>query len=466
VASPRPLLPASLRGALQLVVQVVLAVALVVVLEFSASRHNVRFDLTPTKAFLLSPYSEQVATAFPDEAQIIAFYDGGSGDRRRMLDLLQQFNDANPRLRFRLADLDHSPGLAQKYGISNYNSGIIDSGDQRLELRAIDEQEITSTLLRLSSAEPHTICFVNGHGERDPANTDERSGLSDLSHSLETQRFAVTSVATVANGVPERCSILVFAAPSHDLIAGEAEAVERYVRNGGQAMLLIDPETPASFTRLLAEFGVDAGNNVIVDEANRMVGADSFVVQVVRFRPDIFEDRLRAAAILPIARTVRAAEQRPDGVRVVSIAGTSEDSWARQGSTEIPAQDIRFDRDNDDPGPLSVAVLATVERGPGEDGSARRPGRLMVFGDSDFASNRYFSTLGNADLVTAAFAVLAQEPTLIASGKQPRDTPAPLVLTDRQTRVIFWTAFLLLPGSALLVGLAVVRWRRRQRGGR
>jgi len=482
VSDRRSLLPAALRGWAQLAVQVALALALVVVLQFTASRHNVRFDLTPSRAFLLTPYSEQVAASFPDEAEIIAFYDGATGDRRRMLDLLQQFNDANPRLHFRLADLDHSPGLAQKYNVSNYNSGVIESGDQRLELRAVDEQELTATLLRLSRATPHTICFVTGHGERSPADTDERSGLSSLSHSLETQRFAVTTISTVATGVPESCSILVFAGPSHDLVAGEVAAVGRYARAGGQVLLLVDPETPASFVGLLAEFGIAAGNNVIVDEANRMVGADSFVVQVVRFRPDIFEERLRAAAILPIARTLRATEERPDGVRIVSVAGTSEDSWAHQGSTEIPAQDVRFDRDKDDPGPLSVAVLATVESGASggdetdksgggksqksEGGEAKGPGRVMAFGDSDFASNRYFSTLGNADLITAAFAVLAQEPTLIASGKEQRDTPAPLVLTDKQTRRIFWTAFVVLPGSALLIGLAVVRWRRRQRGGR
>jgi ABC-type uncharacterized transport system involved in gliding motility auxiliary subunit len=462
VAPRRPILPAALRGAVQLALQVLLALTLVVVLQFLASRHNRRFDLTPMRTFLLSPYSEQVAAAFPNEAEIIAFYGGQSGDQRRMLDLLQQFNDANHRLRFRLADLDHAPALAQKYGVSNYDTGVIESAGQRLILRAIREEEIVALLLRLSRATPHAICFVTGHGELDPADADQRSGLSELAKSLESQRFAIAPIATVANGVPERCSILALAGPSHDLLAGEAEAISRYVHEGGQVLLLIDPKTPASFAPLLANFGIVAGNDVIVDEANRMVGADSFVVQVVRFRPDVFADRLRAAAILPIARTVRAAPQKPDATRVLSIAGTSPDSWAHQGSTEIPAQDVRFDRDTDDPGPLSVAVLATVTPATESD---RPPGRMMVFGDSDFASNQYFNTLGNADLITAAFAVLAQEPILIASGKAQRDD-SPLVLTDRQTRVIFWTAFVLLPGTSLLLGLGVLRWRRRQRGGR
>jgi ABC-type uncharacterized transport system involved in gliding motility auxiliary subunit len=460
------LLSASNRGILQLALQVGLALALVCVLQFLAGRHNVRFDLTPTKAFLLSPFSVQVAESFDGNAEITAFYDGqAGGERRRMLDIFQQFEDANHRLAFHLVDLDRSPGLAEKFGVSGYNSGVITADDRRLEIRSISEQEIVSALLKLSRAEPTAVCFITGHGEHSPRDANERSGLTLFAKSIEREHFAVRTLRTIpATGVPSSCGLVVIAGPSHDLIAGEAEALGNYLRGGGRALILIEPQTPASFVAFLSEFGIEAGNNIIVDEANRMIGADSFVVQVIRFRPDVFKDRLRAAAILPVARTIHAAAERPPGVRIISIAGTSPESWARQGSTEIPDQSVRFRRELDEPGPLAIAVLADIEPA---DADAARGGQLMVFGDSDFATNLHFETLGNQDLITAAVAVLAEEPILIGAGKAQRpESVPPLVLTNQQTRTIFWVAFVILPGSSLLIGSVIGVMRRRQRGGR
>ena len=57
-------------------------------------------------------------------------------------------------------------------------------------LRSIDEAEITNVLLSLSRQRARTVCFVIGHGERDPENTDERAGYSDVGKALERERFA------------------------------------------------------------------------------------------------------------------------------------------------------------------------------------------------------------------------------------------------------------------------------------
>ena len=121
----------SARGALHLTLQVLLSVGLFAVLQFLAFRHNARFDLTPLESFVLSPHAKQVAEAFDQPALITVFYSSqDAAQRREMFDLLEQFRSASPQIQFRLHDLDRSPGLANRYGISSYNSGVVEVGHQ------------------------------------------------------------------------------------------------------------------------------------------------------------------------------------------------------------------------------------------------------------------------------------------------------------------------------------------------
>jgi ABC-2 type transport system permease protein len=456
----------AVRGVLRLIVQVLLAIALFAVLEVLATRHNRRFDLTPTQTFALSSSARQVAEAFDKPVRITVFYNSQMGDQRRdMADLLEQFHIAAPDLTYRLLDLDRSPALATKYGVSSYNTGVLESGDDVVALRSVDEAEVTGALLRLSRRQARTVCFVTAHGERDPRNADERSGYSELGKALERERFAVETFATLpAGGVPTACTVVVLAGPSHDFVAGEREALMAYLRDSGRVLMLVDPDAPPSVLAFLREVGIDARPALVVDEQNRFVGADSFMPQVVRFRSETFRNTLTAPAVLSLARPVGAADERPADVQITSIAATSPESWAMVGATQPPDGDVRFRRDVDEPGPLSVGVLATVAAADPQHG----PGELMVFGDSDFATNFYFNLLGNKDLVLSAIAVLAEEPTLVAMRRKglPGGTFSPISLTSAQSRILFWSTVILPPILCAIVGGAVALRRLRHGGGR
>jgi ABC-type uncharacterized transport system involved in gliding motility auxiliary subunit len=462
----RSFLPPALRGWLTLGAQVVLALALFFVLQMLAERHNTRIDLTPAKTFELSGSARQVAADFDKPVQITVFYNSQSSDARRdMADLLEQFHVAAPDLTYRMFDLDRSPAIAGKYGVSSYNSGVLEVGDERVRLRTVDEGEVTAALLSLSRNRARLVCFVTGHGERSPDDTDERAGYSGLAKALDREHFGVQMLVTLPrDGVPAACTVLVLAGPSKDFAAGESDALLAFLRGGGRALMLVDPDAPPSIVDFLRQVGVEARQDLIVDEQNRMVGADSFMPQVVRFRSETFHNALTAPAVLSLARPVGPLEQKPDGVQVTPIAATSPDSWAMVGARQAPDGAVEFRREVDQPGPLSVGVLVSFT--PAQPDAAA--GQLIVFGDSDFATNFYLDLLGNRDLILSAIAVLAEDPSLIAVRRksQPGGTLSPIVLTDAQTRVIFWAAVLTMPLLSLLIGAAVGLRRLRQRGGR
>lgn len=477
--APHGWLSPSLRGALLLALQVLLALGLFAVLVLLAFRHNVRWDLTPAQSFVLSPQAQKIAAAFDQPARITAFYSSQeSGQRREMLDLLEQFKSAAPRLDFRLLDLDRSPGLATKYGVASYNSGVFESGDERIALRGIDEDEIARAMLIASRARSRVLCFVTGHGERTPESNDDRTGYSEVAKSLEKENFRIRTLATIpADGVPPSCTVVVLAGPSHDLLPGEADALESYLRGGGRVLLLVDPDAPPTVLALLRDAGVDAGNNLIVDQGNRFIGADSFMPHVVRFRQEIFRNGLDAPAVLSLARTIRPSGSAPADRQVMSIAVTSPDSWAFVDGT--PDSELRFRPEIDEPGPLSVAALVSYanEDGRGPTASDSAPdepaeiapeGRMIVVGDSDFATNFFLNLLGNKDFVMSTVAVLAEDPVLIAVRRKglPRGTISPIYLSERQGRWIFWLAVVVQPALFLAVGGVVALSRRRRRGGR
>jgi ABC-type uncharacterized transport system involved in gliding motility auxiliary subunit len=89
----------------------------------------------------------------------------------------------------------------------------------------------------------------------------------------------------------------------------------------------------------------------------------------------------------------------------------------------------------------------------------RKEGRVIAFGDADFASNTFFGIQGNRDLVLNSVAWLAEDPDLITiRPKDPEDQR--MFLTGRQQIVVFGIALLVWP--ILFVGLGIAVWWKRR----
>ncbi len=459
----------SVRHAALLAMQVIMAAILFGLLVVLADNHNRRFDLTPSKSFVLSDEARRVAQGLKVPIRISAFYNAQEGEQRRqMQDILELFHDASPRITYQLLDLDRSPAMAKKYNVSSFNTGVIETDAQLRELRVIDEEEITNGLLRLTRRDKRTLCFITGHGEHSPADSGDRTGYSEVAKALEKEHFEIQTLDTLpAQGVPADCMVLVLAGPSRNFLPGEADQLSRYLDSGGRILLMVDPKAPESVVDFLTQHDVRAGNDIVVDERNRFFGADSFMPRVPIFDEGTFRKNLDTAAVFALARTVTPIGKEGSNLTVLLLALTSNESWAHVDGDSIPEGKVQFRREVDKPGPLPVAVMVTepvkTPAGPGE-AKAETRGRMIVFGDSDFASNLYLNLLGNKDLFMSSIGVLAEDEELIAVRHKglPRSSLSPVSLTERQGRMIFWSAVILQPAGFALLGL-LITWRRRRR---
>ncbi len=473
----------SARHAALLGLQIGLAGVICACLLVLGERHNRRFDLTPTQSFVLSDESRRVATGVHVPVRITVFYNSQEhGQRRQIEDVLQLFSDVSPQISYRLLDLDRSPALAKKYNVSSFNSGVMEAKDQIRPLSTVDEEEITNGLLKLTRRNQRTLCFVTGHGEHSPQDSGERTGYSEVAKALEKENFGIQTLTTVPlEGVPPDCTVVILPGPSRNFLPGEAEQLAHYIDAGGRVLLMIDPNAPESVVQFLQANGVRAGDDIVVDERNRFYGADSFMPRVPIFDEGTFRKNLDTAAVFSLARTVSPVEEAPKpGIKVLLIALTSPDSWAHVDGGTVPEGSVRFRREVDKPGPLPVGLMVT-DTHPGRDDSgtpkgsgnesgtpsAETIGRMIVFGDSDFASNLYLNLLGNKDLFMSSVGVLAEDEELIAMRRKgrPHSSLSPVFLTAWQGRLIFWVVVIIEPAGFALLGL-VITFRRRRRGNR
>jgi ABC-type uncharacterized transport system involved in gliding motility auxiliary subunit len=164
---------------------------------------------------------------------------------------------------------------------------------------------------------------------------------------------------------------------------------------------------------------------------------------------------------------VAPIEGGADGKIAQTFVQSGDQSWAEADvkalyATGRPEKDLAKGDKN---GPISVAAAVSAPAdgaAPAADAAPDAPqpeSRLVVFGDSDFASNGDLGFQGNADLFLNTVNWLAQQENLIAiRPKDPEDRR--VQLTQAQQARIKWASLLIIP--LVLFGNAFrVYWKRR-----
>ncbi|MGH7320901.1 MAG: Gldg family protein, partial [Candidatus Rokuibacteriota bacterium] len=190
----------------------------------------------------------------------------------------------------------------------------------------------------------------------------------------------------------------------------------------------------------------------------RLLGAGPEVPVVGDYPSHPITQGFRFATLFPVARTVTVKEKPPAGVTAQGLARTSGESWAETNQEQIRTGQVKPDA-NEIRGPLTVAVVATVDaKGLPEDRKGAKA-RVVVVGDSDFATNAFVNLSGNRDLFLNTLSWLAEEENLISI--RPRESrSAPIFLSAAQGQVLFWVPVVLLPLSMIVAGVYAISRRR------
>lgn len=413
-----------------------------------------RLDLTPERRHVLSDHARTILAGLRHDVEIVAFQRPEDPRNPEMEDLLRRVSLASPRVRSRSVDVNRNPALARRYGVDAYGAVVVESEGRRRVFSNASEDLLVAAIVLVTRPDHRRVYFLSGHGEREFRDPGDRQGLTVARVALITEGYEVDELAPRTEAaIPEDADVVVLAGPRHDLLPGELLQIESYLRRGGGLLALLDGKPPG-LTSLLGRLGVAVSDEIVVDPENRLFAGD-FLTLLVPERSPAHPVSLGvgAPALMSQVRPVFLSAAAAGGAELVATAASS---WRTPDTSVLRTGTATFRAGQDTAGPVPVGVA--VER-PGETG---RPGRVVVFGDSDFASNAFLGYLGNRDLLLNSVNWLAGDEAQIGS-RPPDKVPGveQFFVTEAQGRTAFWLGTVAQPALLLLLGGWVVAWRRR-----
>ena len=471
---------------------VVLALAVMVALNYILARQNTRWDLTAAQQYSLSDQTQRVLESLESPLRILVFAREPEFPRYR--DRLDEYAYLSSQVTVDYIDVEKQPILTRQYEVQ-FNGTIVFDYKGRVERVESDaEQDLTNGLITVIEGVEQTVFFLEGHGEKEHTSSD-RDGYSTVSDALSLDNFGVESlVLAQQSAVPEDATVLVIAGPQTDLLPGEVEALRVYLDRGGKLLVLIDPPSdsaapePDGLFGLLREWGIEPGTDVVVDASGmgQLLGADASVPVVANYPFHPITDRFNLLTAYPLARSLSAATGSPDNRVAQSFLETSAQSWAEADIDELATGQVELDEEaGDRPGPVTIGMAVsapapspepafTTVDAEGDEADTEDDGtdaeddetdatppetRLVVIGDSDFVTNGVVGIQGNRDMFLNTVNWLAQQENLISiRAREPEDRR--LTLTADQQRRLFWLSLVLVPGFVLSTGV-YTWWRRR-----
>lgn len=446
-------------NALVTVVAMVLILALV---NFVAARYPQRVDLTENQIFSLAPQSRQVVQQLDQPVEVYVFSPAKIAPIDNVLNNYRRSNEKN--FSYRFVNPTQQPGLASELGVKDVGDLVLRVGApgqpgtvnrtqfiQNIEQEAFSESKLTNALSRINRDQVDRVYFLEGHGEHDPGQLSLAVELLN-GRGYDSEPLNLAAALNRGDSIPDDASVIAIAGPQRGLLPTEVTALKQYLDQGGSLLLLLDPNTDPQLTPLLQDWGVSLDDRLVIDGSGGL-GVDA-TGGVVGFGPTaplinrygdhpITQDFGSGNSFFPMTRAINLAEAT--GVNATPLLITNEQSWAER---DVESQ-VQFDPSRDLKGPLSIGA-ALSRPAPQAQGQSR----LVVIGNSSFATNNILSQQLNQDVLVNSIVWLSQREGEVLSISPRELTDRRLVLTPVRANLVALLALLLLP----LAGFGTAGW--------
>lgn len=445
---------------------ILLFVVLLVSLNFLAVRHNRTFDMTAERLNSLSEQSQDVLAKVGNDVRFTVLYKGqGATDMRQQLrQAFMIYQENSSKVRTRFIDVYVENLLAQEYlnELPDRDHGevffFVEYGERRLRVDApYGEEQITSAIIRATREDVKNIYIITGHGERD-IDSNDAEGASGFRQALEDSSFKVHKWSIIEQGLlPEKADVVAILGPATQYLDQEMDLLRSYARSGGRLFIAIDPGQRHNLANLTKSFGVEFQNNYIINEIASAVGRGSAsAIGVVYDRNSEVTRRMTSGSHLTmydVASELRVDPGAHEDLRFVELVMTDSRSFTLpelQQPSEIPPRGSKV---------LAISVEGQLPP-PTDDPEFLTDPRFaaVVFGDSDFLTNKSIIQWHNRDIAVNAISYLAEESDLITI--RPKSPAGTHLILTRTTQASVVIAGLSLPVIFLI--LSGVLWYRRR----
>lgn len=448
---------------------ILLTLTSLVCINYLANKHNKSWDLTEEKLNSLSDQTTKLLNGLNDDLTVKVFYKNnpqGTDVKNRIRQSLTMYQEYSNKLKVQYVNMYVDQKLALEYliGQNDIESAQVmvffEYKGKKIRVDEFDESGLTAGIIKVTRDSSTKVYFVQGHGEKDLRSEDDQ-GINQFVKALGEASFQVEPLNLLdKKDVPPDAAAVAIVGPSMPYLDNELAALRAYAFNGGRIFLALDPGVRHNLAGFVKTIGAEFSNNYILSLL-QLPGQGPATVVGRKF--DSGSEVTKsiptggAYAVFPLASEVKSAGEK--SFEVHEIVKSDERSFTVTDPTKpVTAQ------------PKTAAVTMALDiRGElappapkkGDKPAEVTPGKkfqAVVFGDSDFVTNRALFVGVNRDLALNAFADLTNQKDLISiKPKLPKGTMVMLTQYSRLTIVLLLMA---LP-VALLITSGVMWFRRR-----
>ena len=459
---------------------------LVALVNYVAFENHVRSDTTATNQFSLAQRTRDLLDGLDRPINVIAYYPDQIPSiemltrQGKVETTLGEFARRSGNFTYRFIDPQKEADLARGQGVTAYETlavsavgtDIIDLVQPTDGVYSRLEQDLYTALLVATEAERKKVYFLSGHGERDVTRQAE-DGYLKIREGLEVDNYEVETLpwAPVDEDVevPDDAALLVIAGPTGELPIAHLDALNHYMagrnsdgtprREAARIIFLAEPDTHDTFRAFLAFWGVIVTDSYIRDVEGSQPNAPR-TLRVGIYNPDAPPEIVAprgqplnvafmpgAAAVEPILEETNTRLPRP-------IAATTP-------SARLIDDIERVDPVDDDPQRVYFpAMYLDIIAPVGGAAPTTRPpdneiASMVVFGDSDFVSNRNVDRGSSAALFLNSANYLMGDFSLV-SIRDREFVYREWNLDENEFNFVRFSTWLLLPG--LMGIMAVMVW--------
>lgn len=497
----------STRTGIQVALMVIVVTAILVVVELVSVKHFKRWDVTPGNFYSLSAKTRNLISRLDREKrriELIAFT--RKLEQPAVTEILEQYTRASKLVTFRFLSLDASPRTAKKYDVDAYGTLVVihhfnkeeaekesktnSAGKEKgktfrsEKIFDLSENSLANAILKTIQTEQKRVYYLTGHGERLFSGRG-REAMKALAIGMRDDNYQVDELLLLRKkGVPDNANMLIIAAPQKELEEIEITYIDNYIKSGGRLLVFLEPDMkPGRLNALLERYGIQTPTSFVVDPESvrfELAGGNIITPFAVNYGlHDITKQLQGLATVFPTARKVSAKGMPKAGLNSEDLVKTGAESFTVE-NVSIENGQLTFDPKTRKEGPVPIGAAVTVTLdlyklalGQGSQEDKKTPGskkktkekneaRIVVFGDTDFASDAFIGAQGNANLVFNTVNWLGGEKDLITIRPKSR-TGEPLVLAGGEARFVHLFTVWVMPLFLLLLGASVYVWRRQLR---
>jgi len=262
------------------VVGIVVVLLITIAVNYLGTRRNWRKDFTAGQQYSLSDQTRNILSKLDSPLTIDVYTQ--EPDFQQYKDRLKEYEYVSKQVQTQYIDPDKQRTAAQQAGVQQYGTVIVKYKDRTERVTQNNEQDLTNGIIKAVSGQTRKVYFTAGHGEKDPT-SQERDGFGTLGDALKRENYGVEKIILAQTGsVPDDASVLIVAGPTTDFFPPEIEALKKYLDKHGKLLLMIDPPAkvdapqPTSLITLAHDYGIDVGNDIVVDASGmgRLIGTD------------------------------------------------------------------------------------------------------------------------------------------------------------------------------------------------